>query len=117
MSATIAQYRKYINVQIRKNLEEVKADKRIRGKYAKAAMPRQKRTERLNLTIDQTLKRQFDAVCALKGLSMSEINQKLIAQWVKENAPPGMLEESAESAKDDKSLAPAKGKGGKGSKE
>ncbi len=116
MSATIAPWFKYTNTQKCKNLEEVKADKRIRGKYAKAAMPRQKRTERLNLTIDQTLKRQFDAVCALKGLSMSEINQKLIAQWVKENAPPGMLEASVESAKDDKPLTPAKGKGGKGSK-
>ncbi len=89
-------------------------DKKIRGKYAKAAMPRQKRTERLNLTIDQTLKRQFDAVCALKGLSMSEINQQLIAQWVKENAPPGMLEESAESEEDDKSPATTKGRGKKG---
>jgi antitoxin component of RelBE/YafQ-DinJ toxin-antitoxin module len=59
-------------------------------------MPRPKRTERLNLTIDQTLKRQFDALCALRGLSMSEINQELIAQWVKENAPAGMLEESTE---------------------
>lgn len=56
-------------------------------------MPRPKRTERLNLTIDQTLKRQFDAICALRGLSMSEINQELIAKWVKENAPPGMIAE------------------------
>ena len=63
-------------------------------------MPRPKRTERLNLTIDQTLKRQFDAICALKGLSMSEINQKLIAHWVKENAPPGMIEELTEEEPD-----------------
>ena len=56
-------------------------------------MPR-KKTERLNLSIDQTLKRQFDAVCALKGLSMSDIAQQLIREWVFKNAPPGLLEES-----------------------
>lgn len=72
-------------------------------------MPRPKRTERLNLTIDQTLKRQFDAICALKGLSMSEINQKLIARWVEENAPPGMIEQLIE----EEPSAPAKAKGGK----
>lgn len=42
---------------------------------------------------------------------MSEINQQLIAQWVKENAPHGMLEESAESAENDK--PPATKSGGK----
>ncbi|HBL59577.1 MAG TPA: hypothetical protein DDZ80_14130 [Cyanobacteria bacterium UBA8803] len=56
-------------------------------------MPR-KKTERLNLSIDQTLKRQFDAVCALKGLSMSDIAQQVIREWVLKNAPPGLLEES-----------------------
>jgi antitoxin component of RelBE/YafQ-DinJ toxin-antitoxin module len=56
-------------------------------------MPR-KKTERLNLSIDQTLKRQFDAVCALKGLSMSDIAQQVIREWVFKNAPPGLLEES-----------------------
>lgn len=56
-------------------------------------MPR-KKTERLNLSIDQTLKRQFDATCALKGLSMSDIAQQVIREWVFKNAPPGLLEES-----------------------
>jgi antitoxin component of RelBE/YafQ-DinJ toxin-antitoxin module len=53
-----------------------------------------KKVERLNLSIDQTLKRQFDAICALKGLSMSDIAQEVIKKWVLENAPPGLLEEA-----------------------
>jgi antitoxin component of RelBE/YafQ-DinJ toxin-antitoxin module len=75
-------------------------------------MPRQKQTERLNLAIDQTLKRQFYAICALRGLSMNEVNQELIAQCVKENAPPGLIEELTE----EKQPAPAKAKGGKQTK-
>jgi len=58
--------------------------------------PKKSRTERLNISIDQTLKRQFDAVCALKGLSMSDIANNLIKGWVGENAPPGLLEGTTE---------------------
>lgn len=54
-------------------------------------MPRPKRTERLNLTIDQTLKLQFDAICTLKGLSMSDVVQGLVESWLKENASPEFL--------------------------
>ena len=50
------------------------------------------KTERLSLSIDSTLKRQFDALCAIKGLSMSEINEELIKNWVEDNAPPGFFE-------------------------
>ncbi len=53
-----------------------------------------KKTERLNLSLDQTLKRQFDAVCALKGLSMSDIAQQVIREWVEKNAPPSLLAET-----------------------
>ena len=52
-------------------------------------MPKNK--ERLNLILDQTLKRQFDAICALKGLSMSDIAHQVIKEWVEKNAPPGFL--------------------------
>jgi antitoxin component of RelBE/YafQ-DinJ toxin-antitoxin module len=80
-------------------------------------MPR-KKTERLNLSIDQTLKRQFDAVCALNGLSMSDIAQQIIREWVQKNAPPGLLEESEmahqQQDKPPTSSTSAKGTGGKG---
>ncbi|NEP63856.1 MAG: hypothetical protein F6K31_44355 [Symploca sp. SIO2G7] len=71
-------------------------------------MPR-KKTDRLNITIDQTLKRQFDAICALKGLKMSETTQMIIRQWVEENAPPGLLGETEKQ----KPPSPEKKKGGK----
>ncbi|HEY9297615.1 MAG TPA: hypothetical protein VIQ31_14855, partial [Phormidium sp.] len=54
-------------------------------------MPK-KKTERLSLSIDSKLKRQFDAICAIKGLSMSEINESLISEWIQTNAPPGFFE-------------------------
>jgi antitoxin component of RelBE/YafQ-DinJ toxin-antitoxin module len=72
-------------------------------------MPQQKQTERLNLAIDQTLKRQFYAICALRGLSMNEVNQDLIAQWVKENAPPGLIEDLSQQQGREPSKSQKKG--------
>ena len=76
--------------------------------------PKKSRTERLNISIDQTLKRQFDAVCALKGLSMSDIANNLIKGWVGENAPPGLLEETTEDNNPPTPNSSGKGRGKKG---
>lgn len=76
--------------------------------------PKKSRTERLNISIDQTLKRQFDAVCALKGLSMSDIANNLIKGWVGENAPPGLLEETTEDNNPPTPSTSGKGRGKKG---
>jgi ParG len=54
-------------------------------------MPRVKRDERLNITISETLKRQFDVVCAIKGISMSDAAQQAIMNWVKENSTDELL--------------------------
>jgi hypothetical protein len=54
-------------------------------------MPRKKRDERLNLTVEETLKRQFEVVCAWKGVSMSEGAQQALADWVQKNASPELL--------------------------
>jgi hypothetical protein len=54
-------------------------------------MPRKKRDERLNLTVEETLKRQFEVVCAWKGVSMSEGAQQALAEWVQKNASPELL--------------------------
>jgi hypothetical protein len=48
-------------------------------------------TDRLTISIDPDLKRQFDALCRWKGTNMSEVAQSMIADWVKANAPPGLL--------------------------
>ncbi len=54
-------------------------------------MPKKRQTDRMNLSIDLILKRQFTAVCTLKGLNMSDVVQDLIAVWLKENASPELL--------------------------
>jgi antitoxin component of RelBE/YafQ-DinJ toxin-antitoxin module len=56
-------------------------------------MAKSSKSDRLTVSIDATLKRQFDTVCTWKGLNMSDVAQSLIAEWVKTNAPPGILEE------------------------
>jgi len=82
-------------------------------------MPRKKRDERLNITINESLKRQFDVICALKGLSMSDGAQQAITDWVKKNATEQLLE-AIENIPTDESESPApepstRGKGkGKG---
>jgi hypothetical protein len=48
-------------------------------------------TDRLTISIDPDLKRQFDALCRWKGTNMSEVAQSMISDWVKANAPPGLL--------------------------
>ncbi len=54
-------------------------------------MPRKSRTERLNLSMEEKLKRRFNTVCTWKGVNMSDIAHELIEKWVEENAPPGLL--------------------------
>jgi antitoxin component of RelBE/YafQ-DinJ toxin-antitoxin module len=54
--------------------------------------------DRLTISIDANLKRQFDTVTTWKGLNMSDVTQSLIADWVKANAPPGILEENQSQA-------------------
>ncbi|MCP2731965.1 plasmid partition protein ParG [Limnofasciculus baicalensis] len=54
-------------------------------------MPKIKRDERLNITINESLKRQFDVICAIKGLSMSDGAQQAIVKWVKENSTDELL--------------------------
>ncbi|MBD2255193.1 ribbon-helix-helix domain-containing protein [Nostoc parmelioides] len=49
-------------------------------------------TDRLTISIDPDLKRQFDALCRWKGTNMSEVGQAMILDWVKQNAPPGFLD-------------------------
>lgn len=50
-----------------------------------------KKTDRLTISIDADLKRQFDTICTWKGMNMSDVTQTLINDWVKVNAPPGLL--------------------------
>ncbi len=54
-------------------------------------MSRKTRTERLNLTMDENLKRRFNLVCTWKGVNMSDVAQELIEDWVDKNAPPGLF--------------------------
>ncbi len=56
-------------------------------------MAKSPKSDRLTISIDATLKRQFDTICTWKGVSMSDVAQSLIAEWVKTNAPPGIFEE------------------------
>jgi hypothetical protein len=72
-------------------------------------MPRKKRNERLNLTVDETLKRQFEAICALKGLSMSDGIQEAIAGWLKQNASPELLAAIQNESDDEPPASPGKG--------
>ena len=51
-------------------------------------MPRKSRTERLNLSMEEKLKRRFNTVCTWKGVNMSDVAHELIEKWVEENAPP-----------------------------
>jgi hypothetical protein len=70
----------------------------------------------MNLSIDLILKRQFTAVCTLKGLNMSDVVQDLIAVWLKENSSPELLA-AIQNEPDDEPPASgtsAKGSGGKG---
>jgi hypothetical protein len=81
-------------------------------------MPRKKRDERLNLTVEETLKRQFEVVCAWKGVSMSEGAQQAIADWVQKNASSELLNAIQNKPNDEPPAAPAaegktkRGKGG-----
>lgn len=68
-------------------------------------MPRKSRTSRLNLTIDERLKRQFGALCTLKDLNMSDVAHDLIECWVSENSSPEMLEKLMGQQNDDDSIA------------
>ncbi len=79
-------------------------------------MSKKRRVDRMNLSIDLILKRQFTAVCTLKGLNMSDVVQDLIAVWLKENASPDLLT-AIQNEPDDEPPASgtsAKGNGGKG---
>ena len=80
-------------------------------------MPKKRQTDRMNLSIDLILKRQFTAVCTLKGLNMSDVVQDLIAVWLKENASPELLA-AIQNEPDDEPPASGttglKGTGGKG---
>jgi antitoxin component of RelBE/YafQ-DinJ toxin-antitoxin module len=74
-------------------------------------MPKKRQTDRMNLSIDLILKRQFTAVCTLKGLNMSDVVQELIADWLKENASPELLN-AIQNEPDDNS--PTSGSSGRG---
>ena len=83
-------------------------------------MPRKKRDERLNLTVEETLKRQFEVVCAWKGVSMSEGAQQALAEWVQKNASPELLNALQNKPNDESPAAPVAGgkaKHGKGGEE
>ncbi|WP_313890600.1 plasmid partition protein ParG [Aetokthonos hydrillicola] len=54
-------------------------------------MAKKAKSDRLTVSIDSDLKRQFDTICTWKGLNMSDVTQLLISDWVKSNAPPGLL--------------------------
>ncbi len=64
----------------------------------------------MNLSVNTTIKRQFTAVCNLKGLNMSEVVESLVAEWLKENATPKLLEALSE---EEEAPSPSKGKGAK----
>jgi antitoxin component of RelBE/YafQ-DinJ toxin-antitoxin module len=57
-------------------------------------MSKKSRTERLNLSMDENLKRRFNTVCTWKGVNMSDVAHELIERWVEENAPPGLFDGS-----------------------
>ncbi len=78
-------------------------------------MSKKRRVDRMNLSIDLILKRQFTAVCTLKGLNMSDVVQNLIAVWLKENASPDLLT-AIQNEPDDEPPAsgPAGAKGSRG---
>jgi hypothetical protein len=65
-------------------------------------MPRKTRTERLTLSMEENLKRRFNTVCTWKGLNMSDVTHELITQWLEENTPPGLFEDSQESSREPK---------------
>ncbi|MDJ0733562.1 MAG: plasmid partition protein ParG [Nostocaceae cyanobacterium] len=62
-------------------------------------MPRKTRTDRLNLSINENLKRRFNTLCTWKGVNMSDIAHELIEHWVEENTPPGLF--NTEEVEDD----------------
>lgn len=68
-------------------------------------MSRKSRTSRLNLTIDERLKRQFAALCTLKDLNMSDVAHDLIKRWVSENSSPELLEKLLGQLDDDDLIA------------
>jgi hypothetical protein len=57
-------------------------------------MSRKTRTERLNLSMDENLKRRFNTLCTWKGVNMSDVTHELIERWVEENTPPGLFDKS-----------------------
>jgi hypothetical protein len=61
--------------------------------------------------MDLILKLQFTAVCTLKGLNMSDVVQELVADWLKDNASPELLE-AIQNESDREPTKPTK-KGGK----
>lgn len=65
----------------------------------------------MNLSIDLILKRQFTAVCTLKGLNMSDVVQELITDWLKSNATPELLA-AIQNETENESPSPKKGKAG-----
>jgi hypothetical protein len=62
--------------------------------------------------MDLVLKLQFTAVCTLKGLNMSDVVQKLVTDWLKENASAEFLA-AIEKESNQEPPSPTKGKGGK----
>lgn len=70
-----------------------------------------KTNDRMGLSINSAIKRQFTAVCALKGLNMSEVVESLIAEWLQKNATPNLL--AALSEAEEETPSPGKGKGAK----
>jgi antitoxin component of RelBE/YafQ-DinJ toxin-antitoxin module len=66
-----------------------------------------KTNDRMGLSINSTIKRQFTAVCALKGLNMSEVVEALMAKWLEENATPKLL---AALSEEEEAPSPTKSK-------
>jgi antitoxin component of RelBE/YafQ-DinJ toxin-antitoxin module len=71
-------------------------------------MPR-KTNDRLSLSINSKTKRQFTAICALRGINMSDIVEELVDRWIEENATPKFLAALDEA---EETPSPSKGKGG-----
>lgn len=69
-----------------------------------------KTNDRLGLSINSKTKRQFTAICALRGINMSDVVEELLDQWIEENATPKFLAALEEA---EEPPSPSKGKGGK----
>lgn len=55
-------------------------------------MPKRENVDRLTISIDANIKRQFDVVCRWKNTNMSEVSQALITNWLLANAPEEFLQ-------------------------